>query len=101
MKQGVLKLFNVGIIYPIKHSTWLENLVLVRKKNGFIKLCVDFRNLHKASLKENYRLQLMEQILHIIASVECFSLIDWWILIIQSSMGKINMNTITRLLHFK
>ena len=34
----------------------MENLVPVRKKNGEIRLCVDFRNLNRASLKDNYPL---------------------------------------------
>jgi hypothetical protein len=36
------KLKNVGIIYPIRHSDWLSNLVVVRKKTGEICMCVDF-----------------------------------------------------------
>lgn len=63
MKQELLKLLDPNIIYPIKHSTWVTNLILVRKNNGEIILCVDFRNLNQTSLKEKYPLPLMEQIL--------------------------------------
>jgi len=56
MKQELIKLLDSRIIYPIKHSSWVANLVPVRKKSGKIRLCVDFRNLYKVSLKDNYLL---------------------------------------------
>lgn len=37
--KEVQKLLSAHIIFPIGNSTWVENLVLVRKKNGEIKLC--------------------------------------------------------------
>ena len=39
------KMLKVKIIYPIHHSTWVANIVLVRKKNGEIRICVDIHNL--------------------------------------------------------
>ena len=58
-----MKLRDGGIIKPIRHSTWVSNLVLVRKNNGDIRLCVDLRNLNIASLKDNYGLPNMEVML--------------------------------------
>jgi len=60
MKQELIKILDSKIIYPIKHSSWVTNLILVRKKNGEIRLCVDFRNLNQVSLKDNYPLPPME-----------------------------------------
>jgi len=59
MKQELIKLLDSKIIYPIKHSSWVANLVLVGKKNGEIKLCINFRNLNQVSLKDNYPLPPM------------------------------------------
>lgn len=42
MNEELIKLREGGIIKPIRHSSWVSNLVLVRKKNGDIRLCVDF-----------------------------------------------------------
>ena len=64
------------IIYPIHHSTWIENIVLVRKKNGEIRICVDFRNLNQASLKENYALPNMDHLLQTIVGVGMISMLD-------------------------
>lgn len=35
-----------------QHPTWLTNVVLVKKKNGQIRYCVDFRDLDKVCLKD-------------------------------------------------
>lgn len=34
MKRKLNKLIQGNIIFPIKHTSWVSNLVLVRKKNG-------------------------------------------------------------------
>jgi hypothetical protein len=53
IENKVKKLFDANIIVSLRFSKWLENMVPSRKKNGEIRLCVDFRNLNKVSLKEN------------------------------------------------
>jgi len=60
MKQELIKLLDSKIIYPIKHSSWVANLVPIRKKSGEIRLCVDFKNLNQVYLKDNYPLPPME-----------------------------------------
>jgi hypothetical protein len=52
----VRKLLDAQIIIPLKYSEWVENLVPVRKKSGEIRLCVEFINMNKCSLKDNYPL---------------------------------------------
>jgi hypothetical protein len=63
MEREVKKLLDPKIIVPLRYSKWVANLVPVRKKNGEIILCVDFRNLNRSSKKENYTLPKMEHIL--------------------------------------
>lgn len=40
--KEVEKILKARIIYPIHHSTWVANIVPVRKKNGEIRTCVNF-----------------------------------------------------------
>lgn len=54
---------NDGIFFSIRHSKWISNLVVVRKKNGEIRLCVDFWDLNQTSLKDNYPLENMKFLL--------------------------------------
>jgi hypothetical protein len=54
IQKEIQKMVDVGIIAPIRYSSWMSNLVVVGKKSGDILLCVDLRNLNQLSLKENY-----------------------------------------------
>lgn len=74
--REVDKMLKARIIYPIHHSTWIANVVPVRKKNGEIRICVDFRNLNQASLKDNYPLPSMDHILQTISGLEMMSMLD-------------------------
>lgn len=55
---------------------WVTNLVLVRKKNGEIRLCVDFRNLNKASEKDNYPLPSLDEVLQVVNGARMMSFMD-------------------------
>ena len=70
------KLLDAKIIFKVRHSKWVEKMVLVRKTSGEIRLCVDFRNLNRASDKDNYPVPPMEHILQIVSGSELFSLLD-------------------------
>ena len=70
------KLLQAQIIVPLRYSEWVANLVPVRKKNGEIRLCVDFKNLNRSSEKDNYPLPKMEHILQRVIGASKMSMID-------------------------
>jgi ribonuclease HI len=76
MEREVKKLLQAQIIVPLRYSEWVANLVPVRKKNGEIRLCVDFRNLNRSSRKDNYPLPKMEHILQRVTGASRMSMID-------------------------
>lgn len=76
MVQELTKLIQSQIVLSIKHNTLVSNLFLVQKKNGDIRLCVEFQDLNRASLKDHYPLPSMESILKMVARSEMFSLLD-------------------------
>ena len=47
IEKEIKKLFNAKSIVTLIFSKWVANLVTIRKKDGEIILCVDFRNLNK------------------------------------------------------
>jgi hypothetical protein len=59
----------------LRFSKWVENFVLVQKKSGEIRLCVDFRNLNKLYLKENYPLPKMNYILQKVVGSQRMSIL--------------------------
>ena len=75
IQSEVNKLLDAKIIFKVRHSEWVSNVLPVRKKSGEIRLCVDFRNLNHASDKDNYLVPPMEQILQMVSGSELFSLL--------------------------
>jgi hypothetical protein len=76
MDKEVKNILDAQIIIPLRYSEWVANLVLVRKKNGEIRFCVDFRNLNRSSKKDNYPLPKMEHILQRVTGASRMSMID-------------------------
>jgi ribonuclease HI len=63
VQQELQKMLEAGIIAQTRHSSWCSNLVVARKKNGKIRICIDFRNLNIACTKDHYPLPKMETLL--------------------------------------
>jgi hypothetical protein len=76
VEKEVKKLFEAKIIVSLRFSKWVANLVPVRKKSSEIRLCVDFRNLNKVSLKDNYPLPKMDYILEKVVESQKMSMLD-------------------------
>ena len=54
-KTEVQRLLNANVIREVKYSEWLENVVLVPKKNGKMRMCIDFTDLNKACKKDPFQ----------------------------------------------
>lgn len=76
IEKEIKKLLAVKIIVPLRYSKWVANLVVVRKKSGEIRLCIDFRNLNKCSKKDNYHLPKMEHLLQKVSRAKVMSFLD-------------------------
>uniref|UniRef100_A0A2N9FRS5 Uncharacterized protein n=1 Tax=Fagus sylvatica TaxID=28930 RepID=A0A2N9FRS5_FAGSY len=86
--QEVKKLLAAGFIKPIQHPRWLSNIVPVKKKNGQIRCCVDFRNLNKACPKDEFPLPNMDLLIDSAAGHAMFSFMDGF-----SGYNQIRMST--------
>jgi hypothetical protein len=76
IRKELEKLLKAGIIFLIKYSEWVSNLVPVRKTTSHIRLCIDFCALNRASIKEHSPLPNMEMILQQVAGSQMMSLLD-------------------------
>jgi hypothetical protein len=54
IKIKVEKLLKAVFIYPVALIDWVSNLVSIDKKQGTIRVCVDYRDINKACLKDNF-----------------------------------------------
>ncbi len=63
-------------IQPIEEASWLSPIVVMPKKNGKLKNCVDFRKLNKVTKKNPYPLPFSDEVLSIIVRYEAYSFLD-------------------------
>nr|KYP56988.1 Retrovirus-related Pol polyprotein from transposon 297 family [Cajanus cajan] len=56
------KLLNAGFIREVRYTTWLANVVLVKKNSGKWRMCVDYTNLNKACPKDSYPLPSIDRL---------------------------------------
>ncbi len=76
VKEELQKMLDVGFIYPISNSEWVSPLVLVPKKNGKWRICVDYKEFKKATKKDNFPLPFIHQVLDGLARKKLFSFLD-------------------------
>jgi len=48
------KLLSAGFIKEAQYTTWLSNVVLVKKANGKWRMCADYTDLNKACPRDAY-----------------------------------------------
>nr|KYP38466.1 Transposon Ty3-G Gag-Pol polyprotein [Cajanus cajan] len=56
------KLLEAGFIREIQYTTWLTNVVMVKKSNGKWQMCTDYTDLNKACPKDAYPLPNIDRL---------------------------------------
>jgi hypothetical protein len=74
--EEIHKLLEVGFIKEVHYPEWLANLVLVKKKNGKWRICIDYISLNKACLKVLFPLPRIDQIVDSTTGCETLSFLD-------------------------
>jgi hypothetical protein len=75
-KAEVHRLLEAKFIEPVAYPTWLYNVVMVQKKSGKWRMCIDFTSLNKACPKDNFPLPRIDKIVDSAAGCEVMSLLD-------------------------
>jgi hypothetical protein len=70
------KLLEAEFIKEVFHPTWLANPVLVKKRNGKWRVCVDYTSLNKACPKVPFPLPQINQIVDSTAGCELLCFLD-------------------------
>ena len=75
VQEQIQDMLNKGIIEE-SSSSWLAPVVVVPKKSGEIRLCVDYRQLNKKTFKDAYPLPLPDEVQDCLAGSTVFSTLD-------------------------
>ena len=75
VKDQVDKLLELGIIRP-SASPWSSSVVTVKKKEGGVRICIDYRAVNQLTLPDPYLMPLIEEILDNLAAAKFISKID-------------------------
>jgi Reverse transcriptase (RNA-dependent DNA polymerase)/Retroviral aspartyl protease len=75
IKEEIDRLLTSGLIVP-SNSQWTSPVVVVEKKNGKKRLCVDYRKLNKVTKKDCYPLPRIDDMLETLSGAQWFSSLD-------------------------
>ena len=86
VKKHLQTLVDAGVIRE-SESPFSSPIVVVRKKNGDVRLCVDYRKLNQQTIKDSYALPNLEESFSALAGSKWFSVMD-----LKSGYYQIEMN---------
>jgi hypothetical protein len=75
-KEEIDKLLRVGFIRPVKRATWLSPILVVPKKNGKMRVCVDYWKLNAATIMDAFPLPFTNGVVDTVARHEMYSFLD-------------------------
>ena len=67
IQTDVDNLLRTGFIREVKYPEWLANVVVVPKKGGKWRVCVDYTDLNEACPKDSFPLPRIDQIVDVAA----------------------------------
>ena len=76
MNEEVDRLLGAGSIAEVCYPEWLANPVVVKKKNGKLRVCIDFTDLNKACPKDSYHLPNIDRLVESTVGNEMLTFMD-------------------------
>ncbi|MCO5565132.1 hypothetical protein L7F22_018803 [Adiantum nelumboides] len=76
IKEEIDKLKEAEFIYEIEHTDWVSPIVVVLKKNGKLRVCVNLKRVNAATIRDNYPLPIIDHVIERVAGRESYSFLD-------------------------
>ncbi|MGL5707208.1 MAG: reverse transcriptase family protein, partial [Aeromonas sp.] len=75
IEDEIQKNLKLGIIRP-SNSPWTSRIVPIKKTDGSLRLCIDYRPLNSITIKDNYPIPRIDEILDCLHDATVFSTLD-------------------------
>ncbi len=76
IKEEIERLVGAGLIRPARYVEWLSNIVPAIKKNGKLRICIDFRNINMATPKDEYPMPIADLLVDGVSGYKVLSFMD-------------------------
>jgi hypothetical protein len=77
IKEEVERLLEAGFIQTCRYVEWISNIVPMEKKNtGKIRVCVNFRDLNRATPKDEYPMPVAKDLINKASGHKVISILD-------------------------
>lgn len=76
IKEEIERLLKAKFIRTTRYVQWISNVVPVMKKNGKLRVCIDFRDLNNATPKDEYPMPVADMMVDSAAGNEILSFMD-------------------------
>src|SRR5919205_903458 len=76
VKKEIERLLEAKFIRPCRYAEWISNIVPVYKKNGKMRVCIDFRDLNKATPMDGYPMPIADVLVDAAAEHKIISFMD-------------------------
>ncbi len=99
LKEELTRMVNLGVIEKVDGPTkWVNSLVIVRKKNNKLRLCMDPSDLNKSIMREHFPMKSVEEVMSQMPDARVFSVLDanhgfWQIKLSEASSQLCTFNT--------
>ena len=97
VSKEVKKMLHQGVTRE-SNSPWSSPVVMVKKKDGSWRFCIDFRKLNERTERDTYPLPCIDETLEALAASRFFSTLDlasgyWQVEVEESDRGKTAFST--------
>jgi hypothetical protein len=76
VKKEIEKMLEAGFIRPCRYVEWISSIVPVQKKDGRWRVCMDFRDLNRATPKDEYPMPVVETLINATVGNKILSFMD-------------------------
>lgn len=63
IKAEIQRFFEAKFIRTVRYAEWISNIVTIVKKNGSLRVCIDFRNLNAVTPKDEYPMPVADMLI--------------------------------------